>query len=656
MVLFEWAMIALLAGILFLPLTGRGVLANTMGALFSIIGAVLAFVSGVYAVLGEGFDFILPWGLTLGALHLKMDPLSGFFAMVIALVCGLSAMYGKSYLAVYTNKKHLGWCWSFFLLLMFGMMLVITAWDGVLFLIAWEIMSVSSFFLVIFESERPGVLKAGWTYLVATHLGTACLMVMFMLLGSSHSYDFNVVHVSGALATPVFILAFIGFGTKAGFLPFHVWLPEAHPAAPSHVSAVMSAAMIKTGIYGILRICILVGPVRASWGWTLIISGALTGVFGVLCALSQHDLKRLLAYSSVENIGIITIGIGLGFLGLATGHPVIGLLGISGGILHVMNHAIFKSLLFFGAGAVRHATHTLDMEKMGGLMKQMPVTGTTFIIASAAVCALPPFNGFISEFLIYFASFSSLYNTKGTFSVLASVTVIVALALIGALALACFTKAVGIVFLGEPRTTGVQNAKEAGWMMKMPMVILSGLCLFIGLFSSQVILFMDPVFKTIMAESPFVAVSLKSAVFPLTMISRVGAGLILAVFVLAFVKNKVLKSRIVEKDSTWGCGYSRPTARIQYTASSFADPIVSMFDSILCPEKKITADPGLFPTNFMLETHPKDIFMHRVYRPVFSLIEYCALKLHWLQRGYNQLYILYIVITMLVLLFWILWL
>jgi len=654
MVLFEWAMIALLTGVLIVPLTGRGALANTIGALFSIIGAILAFASGMCAVLGDGFDFILPWKLMLGALHLKMDPLSGFFAMVIALVCGVSAIYGKSYLAVYADKKHLGWCWSFFLLLLFSMLLVITAWNGVLFLIAWEIMSVSSFFLVIFESDRPGVLKAGWTYLVATHLGTACLMVMFMLLGSSHVYDFNVIPMSGALATPAFILAFIGFGTKAGFLPFHVWLPEAHPAAPSHVSAVMSAAMIKTGIYGILRICILVGPVRASWGWTLIISGALTGIFGVLCALSQQDLKRLLAYSSVENIGIITIGIGLGFLGLATGHPTIGLLGISGGVLHVMNHAIFKSLLFFGAGVVRHATHTLDMEKLGGLMKQMPITGTTFIIASAAICALPPFNGFISEFLIYSGSFSSLYNTKGTFSVLAGVIVIVALALIGALALACFTKAAGVVFLGNPRTECTKTAKKAGWMMKIPMIILSLLCLLIGLFSPQVIAFMDPVFKTIMPGYSS-AVSLEAVVSPLTMISRVGGGLIVAIGLLTFVRNKILKGRIVKKDSTWGCGYSRPTARMQYTASSFADPIVSMFNSILCTEKEMTTDPGVFPQNYILETHPKDIFMQRVYRPVFSLIEYCALKLHWLQRGYNQLYILYIVITLLTLLFWMLW-
>ncbi len=655
MFFFTAAIIIFLMGSALLPFTGRGNPANTTGPLFAVTGSVLALMAGMDAICTGGFDLVLPWKYQLGTLHLKMDPLSGYFVMVIAIVCSLSALYGSQYMKPYAHKKHLGASWSMFLLLAAGMMLVVTAWNGILFLVAWEIMSISSFFLVIFESHRPGVLTAGWTYLVATHLGTAFLMVMFLLLGQHHSYDFDVIQTSGPMATLLFFLAVVGFGTKAGFLPFHVWLPEAHPAAPSHVSAVMSAAMIKTGIYGILRISMLMGPFRASWGWTLIIMGALTGIFGVLSALSQHDLKRLLAYHSVENIGIIAIGIGLGFLGFSTGHPVIGLLGISGGVLHVMNHAIFKSLLFFGAGAVRHATHSLEMEKMGGLMKRMPITGTTFVIAAAAICALPPLNGFISEFLIYFGSFSSLYSSKGTFSVLAAVTVIIALALIGGLALACFTKAAGIVFLGEPRTREAAEAKESGMLMTMSMVILAVLCGYIGLFSPQVIAFLGPVFDTIVAHHPLGAATLAPAVASLTMISRMGLGLIVLIFLLGFVKRRCIQHRTVEKGTTWDCGYTAPTARMQYTASSFADPIVSMFDTILYPEKEIRTDPGLFPGIFSYESRSKDIFMHHVYRPLFSVIETMALGLHWLQRGYNQLYVLYIVITLLALLFWMLW-
>ncbi len=655
MVLFTAAMMVLFSGVLILPFTGRANVANTAGPAFAVIGAGLTLAAGFDAIRTGGFDLISPWNYQLGAVHLKMDPLSGYFAMVIAIVCGLAALYGRDYLKPYAGKKHLGISWSMFLLLSASMMLVITAWNGVLFLVAWEIMSISSFFLVIFESHRPGVLSAGWTYLVATHLGTAFLMVMFMVLGENHCYDFNVIHISGPMPTVIFILAVIGFGTKAGFLPFHVWLPEAHPAAPSHVSAVMSAAMIKTGIYGILRMSILMGPFQASWGWTLIITGALTGIFGVLSALSQQDLKRLLAYSSVENMGIITIGLGLGFLGFATHHPIIGLLGIAGGMLHIMNHALFKSLLFFGAGSVRHATHTLDMEKMGGLMRGMPITGSTFVIAAGAICALPPLNGFISEFLIYFGSFSSLYGSKGTFSVLAAVTVIIALALIGGLALACFTKAAGIVFSGNPRTLEAEQAKESGAFMTTAMVILAALCGCIGAFSPQVIHFLGPVFDTIVAGHPLEEASLAPAIVCLTMISRVGVGLILLVFVLGFLKRNWMRDKIVEKKSTWGCGYVAASPRIQYTASSFADPIVSMFETTLHPEKDLKTDQSLFPRAFSYKSRTKDIFMYHVYRPLFSIVETVALNLHWLQRGYNQLYVLYIVVTLLALLFWMLW-
>jgi len=615
----------------------------------------MALVGSIAAIGTGGFDLVLPWGFQLGSLHLKMDPLSGYFGLVISLVSGLAAVYGGQYMGMYAKKKQLGLSWSLFLILIASMMLVITAWDGVLFLIAWEIMSVSSFFLVIFESERPAVLKAGWIYLVATHLGTACLLVMFMIMGNNHSYDFNAVQVSGTAVTLIFILAIIGFGTKAGFLPFHVWLPEAHPAAPSHVSAVMSAAMIKTGIYGIVRICILLGPPKASWGWTLILSGVVTGIFGVLCALAQHDLKRLLAYHSVENIGIITIGLGLGFLGLSTGHPTIGVLGISGGILHVLNHAIFKSLLFLGAGSVLHSTHTLAMEKMGGLMKRMPVTGTCFVVGSAAICALPPLNGFISEFLIYFGSFSSLYGSKGTFNVLAASIVIVALALIGGLALACFSKAAGIVFLGEPRSIDAENAHESGIFMKIPMIILAGSCLLIGVFSPFVIQFFQPVFETITGHQPTGFTALQMAAMPLAMISKIGLGILGLIFLLAVFRRYLLKNRQIQETCTWDCGYAAPTPRMQYTASSFADPITRMFSTVTLSEKRLLSDTGLFPAFLSIKTHAKDIFMERLFWPIFSAIELTALKLHFLQRGYNQLYIFYIVVTLLVLLFWVLW-
>jgi formate hydrogenlyase subunit 3/multisubunit Na+/H+ antiporter MnhD subunit len=282
----------------------------------------------------------------------------------------------------------------FFNLLLASMLLVVTARNGVLFLVSWEIMSLSSFFLVMFEDEKPGVREAGWTYLVTTHLGTALLLAMFVLLGrNSGSLDFDALSAPEAIAGVVFLLGLIGFGTKAGLMPLHVWLPEAHPVAPSYVSAVMSGVMIKMGIYGLLRTLTWLGEPPAWWGWTLLVLGVVSGVLGVLYALAQHDLKRLLAYHSVENIGIIAMALGVGLLGVHYRIPAMAALGFTGGLLHVVNHALFKSLLFLGAGSVLHATGVGDLDRLGGLLKRMPITGTTFLIGAAAICGLPPLNG-----------------------------------------------------------------------------------------------------------------------------------------------------------------------------------------------------------------------------------------------------------------------
>ena len=336
-------------------------------------------------------------------------------------------------------------------------------------------MSLASFFLVTFEYEKPMVRQAGWIYLIATHIGTAFLIVFFILLGrQAGSLDFDKVSaIPSSLANIMFLLAVVGFGTKAGFMPFHVWLPYAHPAAPSHVSAVMSGVMIKTGIYGLVRALTLLGMPPAWWCWVLIGIGAVSGVLGVLFALAQHDLKRLLAYHSVENIGIITIGLGVGLLGINTNSPTLAILGFGGGLLHVINHAVFKGLLFLGAGSVLHSSETGHIDLLGGLIKRMPVTAFTFLIGSIAISGLPPLNGFISEFLIYLGIFKNGISARFA-SIIPALVVIGSLALIGGLALACFTKAFGVIFLGEPRSNHAKEAHEVGFCMKFSMVILAG--------------------------------------------------------------------------------------------------------------------------------------------------------------------------------------
>ncbi len=402
--------VLLAGGLLALAAGKRARAASLVGAAGAVAGCGLALGQAAEALVGgQVVSFRAAWDVPLGSVYLVLDPLAAVFVAAIALVSGLAAIYGSLYLAHYEGRKNLGVSWLFFNVLVASMLLVVLARNGVFFLVCWEVMSLASFFLVLFEAERDGVCRAGWTYLVATHLGTAFLLALFAFLGrDAGSLDFDLFRATPDVANVAFLLAVAGFGTKAGFIPLHVWLPEAHPAAPSHVSAVMSGVMIKTGIYGLARTLTFLGPPPSWWGWVLVGIGASSGLLGVLFALAQHDLKRLLAYHSVENIGIITMGLGVGLLGVSYGSPAMMALGFAGGLLHVVNHAVFKSLLFLGAGAVRHATGTLEIDHLGGLLKRMPQTGFAFLVGAAAICGLPPLNGFVSEFLIYLGAFSGL--------------------------------------------------------------------------------------------------------------------------------------------------------------------------------------------------------------------------------------------------------
>src|SRR6266542_344381 len=376
-----------------------------------------------------------------GAIHLQIDTLAAFFLLPVFGLSILTAIYGGSYMSSHGERRGTAASWFHLNLLTAGMAAVVAAHDGLLFLLAWEIMALSPFFLVIFDDRQEGVRHAAWTYLAATHLGTAFLLVLFVLLGGlAGSSDFDAYRVAlnanPTLCSVVFVLALIGFGSKAGIVPAHVWLPEAHPVAPSHASALMSGAMIKIGIYGLVRVLTLLGTPQPWWGWTLIVIGASSGVLGVLFALAQHDLKRLLAYHSVENIGIILLGIGIGVLGLATGMLPLAVIGFAAGLLHVINHSIFKGLLFLGAGAVQHGAHSLELEELGGLLKRMPWTGTAFLIGAAAIVGLPPLNGFVSEFLLFYAGFTAVMQPAASIA-LAGLVAIIIMGLISGLAAAC---------------------------------------------------------------------------------------------------------------------------------------------------------------------------------------------------------------------------
>jgi formate hydrogenlyase subunit 3/multisubunit Na+/H+ antiporter MnhD subunit len=435
-------------------------------------------------------------------------------------------------------------------------------------------------------------------------------------------------------------------------MPFHVWLPEAHPAAPSHVSALMSGVMIKTGVYGLLRSLTFLGAPPLWWGWMLIGIGLSSGVLGVLFALAQHDLKRLLAYHSVENIGIIALGIGVGLLGVTTNSPALIVLGFGGGLLHVLNHALFKGLLFFGAGAVLQGTGTHEIDHLGGLLKRMPWTAATFLIGAVAISGLPPLNGFVSEFLIFLGAFQG-GAMLGAASAVPLLALIAGLALIGGLAAACFTKAFGIVFLGEPRTEHASHTQEAGWAMRLPMLLLAAGCALIGLFAPFVVGALQAVLEnTTGLRREVVRENLAAAAGPLALVVIGTVAFLLVLVALVLLRRSLLAGRRVEEGVTWGCGYAQPTARMQYTASSFVQPVTTLFRWLLGTHRRLQRPDGIMPANASLTTETPDLCHGNLYRPGFLKINWGLSKLRRLQQGPVQLYVLYIAVTLIVLLAW----
>jgi hydrogenase-4 component B len=656
MSLFLWGLVIIFAGGLASLFSGRRPgLAILLGSASAVIGSIVAIIPAFKTLLtGKSESLRLNWNMPAGSFFIQIDPISALFLIPILGLTAISAIYGFQYLWSYREKKNLGVPWFFYNLLLAGMMMVVVARNGLLFLIAWEIMSLASFFLVTFEYEQQMVRQAGWVYLIATHIGTAFLIAFFILLGQhAGSLDFDRISaVPPVLANMLFVLALIGFGTKAGFMPLHVWLPYAHPAAPSHVSAVMSGVMIKTGIYGIVRTLMILGMPPEWWCWLLIGIGAISGVLGVLFALAQHDLKRLLAYHSVENIGIITIGLGVGLLGININSPVLAILGFAGGLLHVVNHAVFKGLLFLSAGAVLHGAKTGHIDLLGGLIKRMPWTAFTFLVGSIAICGIPPLNGFVSEFLIYLGIFKNGISARFA-SIIPALVVIGSLALIGGLALACFTKAFGIIFLGEQRSEQAKQAHEAGFFMKASMIILAGFCVLLGICSPLIIKSIENVILEITSmPADLIHDELASASAVLTNIVIISFILIGLAAVFAVMRKYMLSSRGIRMVGTWDCGYAKPDSRMQYTAASFAQPIADLFKLFLRNLKKNSPVKGIFPAQSAFHTDTSDISEKYMYQPLFNWVNSLFSKLQWLQQGRLQIYILYIALTLWILLIW----
>jgi hydrogenase-4 component B len=649
--------VLLFSGVAAMTCAARTALAHFLGQTGATLGSLLGLVAATEVLLtGNSAALLLNWPMPGGGLHVEIDVLSAFFLLPVFGLSALTGLYGRSYLAHAEPGAALSW---FHLnLLTAAMALVVVARDGLLFLLAWEIMALAPFFLVIFDDRRQSTRHAAWIYLAAAHLGTAFLLVMFVLLGNlAGSSDFAgygaMLRGNPALSSAVFLLALIGFGSKAGIVPAHVWLPEAHPAAPSHASALMSGAMIKVGIYGIVRMLTLLGAPPPWWGWTLLAAGAASGVLGVLYALAQHDLKRLLAYSSVENIGIILIGIGIGVLGLAYGNPALVTLGFAAGLWHVVNHSIFKGLLFLGAGSVQHATHTVELDELGGLLRRMPWTGTCFLIGSAAIVGLPPLNGFISEFLLIYSGYAALLLPTPAVAASGLLT-LVAMGLIGGLATACFAKAFGIVFPGAPRSSETEHAQEAAAPMVIVMVALAVLCVAIGFAGPWVIFALRAV---VVAASGLPAVEISAALNPACRSLATAIVLFMVLVVLSAFLWAARAWRLartgVRRAPVWGCGFRRPTVRMQYTASSFTQPLVTQFRLLIANREAVVAPLGYFPGAASYASDSGDPFLRLLFAPTFRWFRGLASQLNVIQHGHIHVYVLYIAATLIALLAWV---
>jgi len=608
----------------------------------------LAAVVGLWASLavltgGPGGSFSLRTAALGSSGLLVFDPLAAFFAIPVLMLSFCGALYGLGYWEGRRgNTPALRLIYG---LLAASLLLLVAASHTLTFLLAWEGMAIAAFLLVMAEDREAETRRAGWIYLVATHTGTLFLFAAFALLAKVQGHSGFATLPVGLAATrggtALFALFLLGFGFKAGVLPLHFWLPPAHAAAPSHVSALMSGVLLKMGILGMVRFLSWVPDPPLWWGGLLVALGALSGILGVAFALGQHDLKRLLAYHSIENIGIILLGLGLGTLGKALGNPLIQTLGFAGALLHVVNHSLFKGLLFLSAGAVLHATGTRDLEQLGGLGRRMPWTAGAFLAGSWAICGLPPLNGFVSEWLIYLGAFRGLGLGRQAWPVV----ILLSLALIGALALACFAKAFGAVFLGLPRTDVGARAHEAPRVMLLPMGVLALACLAIGV---APLLLMPALGRVGDTLGPAAGAGLSS-------LGGLGAisGAALALGLLALLLGRWLRP-VSRGDSlpTWDCGYAAPDARMEYTASSFADGLVRGLRWALRPVVHLPRVSGWFPRATRYESQVPDPVLDRAAAPALRFTVKGAALLRVAQGGALPVYLLYVLLTLLALLVW----
>lgn len=638
---------------LFLPRRapiGQWIAAGLMaaGAGLGLVAVGNSWVSGVHSPIE------INWWIPGSTFAIGIDGLSAWFLVPVLVMAAIGPIYGLEYWPQAEHPGNAPRLQFFYGTVAAGMVLLLIARDAVVFLFGWEVMALSGFFLIVTEDEDADVRATGWLYLACTHAATLCLFGAFGLLasgvGSFALEELPAGSLSAGGIAALFALAVAGAGFKAGLMPLHFWLPSAHANAPSHVSALFSGVIIKMGVYALIRIFSLV-PGMAAWqGEILLALGAISGVLGIAFALGQHDLKRLLAYSSIENIGIIAMGIGLALMGRALGRPDWLVLGLCGALFHVWNHFLFKGLLFLNAGGVIHSAHTRAMDEMGDLAKRMPATSALFLVGALAICGLPPLNGFASEFLLYIGLFRTFGVGEGP-SAAGAAYAAPALAMIGALAVACYVKAFGSIFLGVGRTDKVEHARESPPAMLAAMLVLAAGCAAIGLFPQAVLPALGG------AATSWGVADAPAALAPLAPLSKVSLASMVLVGLLAagaFALARFQRANGKAEGPTWGCGYAAPTRRMQYTASSFSDTLVGLFRWALRTREHPPAPFPLFPKSGdeSYRSVPVDPVLDAGVRPAMRAGASFFERFRVLQAGSIHNYLMYIAAALLALLLW----
>jgi len=647
--LITLSIIVSLCGIIIIPFTTIKI-KKYIAVISVLISSSLNSITAVNVLMDKPIAHIIYAGFPYGSIPLRIDYLSAFFIIVISFTLSTGAWYGFHYMSKYDDepeKQSIHWC--SFLILQMAMTLVCVMQNYMAFLFAWELMTVSAFILVIYDHEKASTIRAGFNYFIQSHICVLLLITGFIWAGSlTGSYDIEIIISSlknGPSTTRIypFLLLFAGFSFKAGFIPLHTWLPRAHPAAPSHVSGVMSGVIIKMGIFGILRVMPMYQGSMLQIGRLILIISAATALYGVIMAIIQHNLKKLLAYHSIENIGIIGMGIGVGSIGIGIGNTAVALAGYCGALLHVLNHSLFKSLLFFTAGTVYRKAHTVNIEELGGLAKKMPYTAFLFLIAALAITGLPPFNGFISEFLIY----SSMYTgmTEGNLQLsMIFLCCIFSLVMVGGLAFLCFTKAFGIVFLGSPRHHPAEDCGEAELWAIVPQTMIAAVIVSIGLFPAPFIAMVSKPALAMMPDMPGAADFLAQINNTMSSISS-GSMIMIAVCTSVYVlKLLITRKHAVRTSPTWGCGYTGSSPKLQYTAASFVKSFTIIASPLLRIYTKASKISGHFPTEGFFRTGSYDKIEEILIDHNLNRIAKVMNLFGFLQNGFIQFYILYGVI------------